>query len=312
MLHRRAGACGGSGSARVPPQDDGEASEASRRAQCGGREGRLGQAGAAGRLPRHLPAHGLRQLCRGGRRGLGRPATRSRCTASWRRPIPDTPSIRRRSSGRSPARSSTACRRCSTAASRSRTARSSRTNFDTYGSIRMAEMPKVESVIMPTRRLLGRRRRADDLRGGAGRAQRDLRGDRQAHPLVPAEEPQSRKSPECVTEAAAAKAAASSFQGKADESCFPRLAFAALISCSASALAADPPPGASSCSGCHADQPAAETPVPKLNGRSADEIVDRDGGVPRRQQAGDGHGPHRQGLHRRRVKPIAAWLAAQK
>ncbi len=36
------------------------------------------------------------------------------------------------------------------------------------------------------RRLLGRRRRADDLRRGAGGAQRDLRGDRQAHPLGPA------------------------------------------------------------------------------------------------------------------------------
>ena len=39
------------------------------------------------------------------------------------------------------------------------------------------------------RRVLGRRRRADDLRGGAGGAQRVLRGDRQAHPHVPAEEP---------------------------------------------------------------------------------------------------------------------------
>ena len=39
------------------------------------------------------------------------------------------------------------------------------------------------------RRILGRRRRADDLRGGAGGAQRVLRGDRQAHPHVPAEEP---------------------------------------------------------------------------------------------------------------------------
>ena len=39
------------------------------------------------------------------------------------------------------------------------------------------------------RRLLGRRRRADDLRRGAGGAQRDLRGDRQAHPLGPAARP---------------------------------------------------------------------------------------------------------------------------
>ena len=46
----------GPGSARVPAQADGETSEASRRAQCGGREDRLGQACAAGHLPRHRAA----------------------------------------------------------------------------------------------------------------------------------------------------------------------------------------------------------------------------------------------------------------
>ena len=40
------------------------------------------------------------------------------------------------------------------------------------------------------RRILGRRRRADHLRGRAGRAQCVLCRDRQAHPLGPAEEPQ--------------------------------------------------------------------------------------------------------------------------
>ena len=56
--------CGRAGSARVPAQADGEASEASRGAQRRGREDRLGQAGAARRLPRHCAAHGLRQLRR--------------------------------------------------------------------------------------------------------------------------------------------------------------------------------------------------------------------------------------------------------
>ncbi len=42
------------------------------------------------------------------------------------------------------------------------------------------------------RRVLGRRRRADHLRGGTGGAERVSRGDRQAHPLVPAEEPRHR------------------------------------------------------------------------------------------------------------------------
>ena len=39
------------------------------------------------------------------------------------------------------------------------------------------------------RRVLGRGRRADDLRGGAGGPERVLRRDRQAHPHGPAEEP---------------------------------------------------------------------------------------------------------------------------
>ena len=47
--------------------------------------------------------------------------------------------------------------------------------------------------------------------------------------------------------------------------------FASLMS--GAAFAAEPPPGASSCSGCHAGTTAAETPVPKINGRKADEIM---------------------------------------
>ena len=66
------------------------------------------------------------------------------------------------------------------------------TNFDTYNSMRIAEMPKVEFDRHAERRhrRLGRRRRADDLRGGTRGAQRLFQGDGQAHPLVPAEEPQ--------------------------------------------------------------------------------------------------------------------------
>ena len=46
------------------------------------------------------------------------------------------------------------------------------TNFDTYNSMRIAEMPKVEVDRDAERRLLGRRRRADHLRRGTGGAQR--------------------------------------------------------------------------------------------------------------------------------------------
>ena len=66
------------------------------------------------------------------------------------------------------------------------------TNFDTYNSMRIAEMPKVEidRHAVRRRRAVGRRGRADDLCGGARGAQCVLQGDGPAHPLVPAEEPQ--------------------------------------------------------------------------------------------------------------------------
>ena len=61
-------------------------------------------------------------------------------------------------------------------------------NFDTYNSMHIAEMPKVEIDRHAERRLLGRRRRADDLRRRAGGSQRVLQCDGQANPLVSAEE----------------------------------------------------------------------------------------------------------------------------
>jgi sulfide dehydrogenase cytochrome subunit len=39
------------------------------------------------------------------------------------------------------------------------------------------------------------------------------------------------------------------------------------------AAAAEMPPGASSCSGCHAAGAGVETPVPRLNGRAAADIA---------------------------------------
>ena len=42
---------------------------------------------------------------------------------------------------------------------------------------------------------------------------------------------------------------------------------------SLAATAANDPPGAASCSGCHAASAAVETPVPRLAGRPAPEIV---------------------------------------
>ena len=71
----------------------------------------------------------------------------------------------------------------------SRTARVEQTNFDTYNVMRMDEMPKVETIAGAVGRLLGRRRRADHRGGRAGGAERDLQGDRQAHPRPAADAP---------------------------------------------------------------------------------------------------------------------------
>lgn len=92
----------------------------------------------------------------------------------------------------------------------------------------------------------------------------------------------------------------------------PALVFAALISCSGAALAAEPPAGASSCSGCHATNLAAETPVPKIHGRKAEDIITlmaafRDGSKP-----GTVMNRIAKGYTDDEIKPIAAWLAAQK
>ena len=54
------------------------------------------------------------------------------------------------------------------------------TNFHTYEILRLAEMPKVETVIVPIVRLLGRRRRTDDLCRGARGDERDYRRHGQA------------------------------------------------------------------------------------------------------------------------------------
>ncbi len=46
-----------------------------------------------------------------------------------------------------------------------------------------------------------------------------------------------------------------------------------LLALIASASAADAPPGASSCTGCHPATAGVATPVPRLNGRDAAQIV---------------------------------------
>ena len=56
-----------------------------------------------------------------------------------------------------------------------------------------------------------------------------------------------------------------------------RLRLLAMLACvltqASVARAADPPPGVSSCSGCHASSPSLKTSIPSLTGRSAPEIA---------------------------------------
>ncbi|MSO67125.1 MAG: cytochrome C [Pseudolabrys sp.] len=76
--------------------------------------------------------------------------------------------------------------------------------------------------------------------------------------------------------------------------------------------ASDTPPGAAACSGCHTTNAAVESPVPRIHGRNANEIVTamtafRTGATPSTVM-----GRIAKGFTDEEMQPIAAWLAAQK
>ena len=188
---------------------------APRGAQCGGRTRRLGQAGAAGRPSRPGAHEGVQQL-RGGLRGDLRHRRQQvkvhRIVGATDPGYAVNPAqIERQVAGSFVyGLSALFYQECTV-----KDGRIEQTNFDTYDSMRIAQMPKVESILMPSGgTAMGRGGRADDLRGRAGRAQRLFPGDRQAHPLDPAEEPQfrsrdrPRRSKAIASRTAAASAAA--------------------------------------------------------------------------------------------------------
>jgi cytochrome c553 len=78
------------------------------------------------------------------------------------------------------------------------------------------------------------------------------------------------------------------------------------------ALAADPPPGASACSGCHPAGSGVDTPVKRLRGQDAAQIV---AAV---QEFRSGKRPATvmdriaKGFTDDEIRAIAAWYAAQK
>ena len=92
--------------------------------------------------------------------------------------------------------------------------------------------------------------------------------------------------------------------------------FVAVLACAmvslSAAVAAEAPPGATSCSGCHAAMPGVDSPVPPLAGRNAADVV--------RQMQAFRSGEVQvtvmdkiaKGFSDEEIQAIAAWYAEQK
>ena len=78
------------------------------------------------------------------------------------------------------------------------------------------------------------------------------------------------------------------------------------------ACAADAPPGAASCSGCHAASPSAGTPVPPLAGRSATEIATAMAEFKSGARKGTIMDRIAKGFSEEETRAIADWYARQK
>ena len=96
----------------------------------------------------------------------------------------------------------------------------------------------------------------------------------------------------------------------------PRLGLAVLLFASAmpwaEAASPTPPPGASSCSGCHAASKSVDTPVPRLVGRSPAEIEAAMLAFRTGQKPASVMNRIAKGFSDEEVKTIAAWYGGQK
>ncbi len=86
---------------------------------------------------------------------------------------------------------------------------------------------------------------------------------------------------------------------------------ASMILLAGPATAADAPPGASSCTGCHAPKKVADSVIPRIGGRKAEDIVTfmreyRSGAWPSSVM-----GRIAKGFDDQQTQAIAAWFAAQ-
>jgi len=75
---------------------------------------------------------------------------------------------------------------------------------------------------------------------------------------------------------------------------------------------AEPPPGASSCSGCHALSAAVATAVPRLGGRSAAEMASQMQAFKSGQRPSTVMGRIAKGFSEAEAQAIAEWYAAIK
>ena len=75
---------------------------------------------------------------------------------------------------------------------------------------------------------------------------------------------------------------------------------------------AEPPPGASSCSGCHALNPALVTAIPRLAGRSAAELAGQMQAFRNGQRPSTVMGRIAKGFSDPEIEAIAEWYAVQK
>ena len=92
------------------------------------------------------------------------------------------------------------------------------------------------------------------------------------------------------------------------------LAVAVLLASTAIALSAspEPPPGAASCSGCHPAKAGVNSPVPRLTGRGATDIVTQMQEFRTGQRPGTVMDRIAKGFSDDEVRAIAAWYSAQK
>jgi len=80
---------------------------------------------------------------------------------------------------------------------------------------------------------------------------------------------------------------------------------------SGGAIAAGPPPGAASCSGCHAASAAVAAPVPPILGRNPDEIIAAMLAFRSGERPSTVMGRIAKGFSDDEIRAIAVWLAAQ-